>query len=329
MVSGALTSRELTQVYLHRIRELNPLLRRRDRNQPEAVDRGAARRRAPRGPPARPAARHPDPGEGQHRDRRHDADDRRLARAGEQQVPRMRRSWRACAPPGRDPRQGEPVGVGELPRLRAETSTAGARAAASRAIRTSSSFDPCGSSSGSAVAPAANLCAAAVGTETDGSIVCPSRNNLVFGLKPTLGLLSQDGIIPIAHSQDTAGPMARTVTDVAILLGVMRRRSAQVAGQTADDYTPFLVANALPEASSASTSDTSPPTTPGEPDMLAVAEQGIAAITSLGATVVPIDTGDIFEYSGAEFMVLLLEFKAQVAEYLDALVTPRCGRWPI
>src|SRR5437867_3557942 len=91
------------------------------------------------------------------------------------------------------------------------------------------SFDPCGSSSGSAAAPAANLCAAAVGTETDGSVVCPSTNSLVFGLKPTLGLLSQDGIIPIAHSQDTAGPIARTVSDLAILLGLMRTLSDLIA----------------------------------------------------------------------------------------------------
>src|SRR6266699_3001578 len=83
------------------------------------------------------------------------------------------------------------------------------------------SFDPCGSSSGSAAAPAANLCATAVGTETDGSVVCPSGNNLVFGLKPTIGVLSQDGIIPIGHSQDTAGPIARTAVDVAIMLGAM------------------------------------------------------------------------------------------------------------
>jgi Asp-tRNA(Asn)/Glu-tRNA(Gln) amidotransferase A subunit family amidase len=79
-------------------------------------------------------------------------------------------------------------------------------------------FDPCGSSSGSAVAPALNLCAGAVGTETDGSIVCPAGNNLVVGLKPTRGLLAGDGVIPIAHSQDTAGPICRTVTDAAILL---------------------------------------------------------------------------------------------------------------
>ena len=68
-------------------------------------------------------------------------------------------------------------------------------------------WDPCGSSSGSAVAPAANLCAFAIGTETDGSIVCPSGSNAIVGLKPTVGLVAQDGIIPISHSQDTAGPM--------------------------------------------------------------------------------------------------------------------------
>src|SRR5207237_10199598 len=85
------------------------------------------------------------------------------------------------------------------------------------------SFDPCGSSSGSAVAAAANLCAAAIGSETDGSIVCPAGNNLIVGLKPSAGLLAQDGIIPIAHSQDTAGPMARTVTDVAVLLCALQK----------------------------------------------------------------------------------------------------------
>ena len=81
--------------------------------------------------------------------------------------------------------------------------------------------NPCGSSSGSGVAVAANLCAAAVGTETDGSIICPSHTNGIVGIKPTLGLVSRAGIIPIAHSQDTAGPMARTVTDAAILLAAL------------------------------------------------------------------------------------------------------------
>ena len=79
----------------------------------------------------------------------------------------------------------------------------------------------CGSSSGSGAAVAANLCTAAVGTETDGSIICPSQTNGIVGIKPTLGLLSRTGIIPVAHSQDTPGPMARTVSDAAILLGAM------------------------------------------------------------------------------------------------------------
>ena len=81
--------------------------------------------------------------------------------------------------------------------------------------------NPCGSSSGSAVAVAANLCTVAVGTETDGSIVCPSSINGIVGIKPTLGLISRNGVIPIAHSQDTPGPMARTVGDAAILLNVL------------------------------------------------------------------------------------------------------------
>lgn len=79
----------------------------------------------------------------------------------------------------------------------------------------------CGSSSGSGAAVAANLCVVAVGTETDGSIICPAQTNGIVGIKPTLGLVSRSGIIPIAHSQDTAGPMARTVADAAILLGAM------------------------------------------------------------------------------------------------------------
>src|SRR5215831_9797004 len=93
------------------------------------------------------------------------------------------------------------------------------------------SYTSWGSSSGSGAATAASLCAAAVGTETDGSITGPSAVENIFGLKPTLGLISQDGIVPISHQQDTAGPMARSVTDVAILLGVMQTPSGAVAGQ--------------------------------------------------------------------------------------------------
>ncbi len=111
--------------------------------------------------------------------------------------------------------------------------------------------NPCGSSSGSGAATAANLCALAVGTETDGSVVCPSNANGIVGIKPTLGLISRSGIIPIAHSQDTAGPMARTVRDAAILLSALAgsdprdSATAASAGKIAADYTQFLDPNGL------------------------------------------------------------------------------------
>jgi amidase len=181
-------------------------------------------------------------------------------------------------------------------------------------------FDPCGSSSGSAVAPAANLCAASVGTETDGSIVCPSGNNLVVGLKPSMGLLSQDGIIPIGHSQDTAGPMTRTVTDAAIMLSVMQTPFGAAAGQPLpQDYTVFLQRGALKGARIGVDERYFTPDYGGEPDLIAVAQQGMAAMTALGATLVPTDSGDPFEYFDAEFAVLLNEFKAQIAGYLETL----------
>ena len=106
--------------------------------------------------------------------------------------------------------------------------------------------NPCGSSSGTGAAVSANLCVAGVGTETDGSVVCPSSANGLAGLKPTVGLVSRSGIIPISHSQDTAGPMARTVRDVAILLGAMTGADPQDAatadsrGKLPADYTRFL-----------------------------------------------------------------------------------------
>src|SRR4029077_2318465 len=103
--------------------------------------------------------------------------------------------------------------------------------------------NPSGSSSGSGVAVAANLCVVAVGTETDGSIVSPSSANGIVGIKPTVGLVSRSGVIPISHSQDTAGPMARTVRDAAILLGVLAgpdpedKATADSEGKAAANYT--------------------------------------------------------------------------------------------
>jgi amidase len=182
-------------------------------------------------------------------------------------------------------------------------------------------FDPCGSSSGSAVAAAANLCAAAVGVETDGSIVCPAGNNLVVGLKPTLGLVPQDGIIPIAHSQDTAGPIARSVTDVAILLSALQSPFGPVAGHSVpSDYTLFLQRGALKGARIGMDQRYFTPDFGGEPDLVAVANNiAIPALTSLGATVTPTDTGNLFDYMDAEITVLLTEFKVLIAQYLAAL----------
>src|SRR5690242_18644163 len=106
--------------------------------------------------------------------------------------------------------------------------------------------NPCGSSSGSGAAASANFCTAAIGTETDGSVVCPSSANSLVGIKPTVGLVSRAGIIPIAHSQDTAGPMARTVTDAVLLLNAIMGEDARdpmtnaSRGHSATDYTQFL-----------------------------------------------------------------------------------------
>jgi amidase len=181
-------------------------------------------------------------------------------------------------------------------------------------------FDPCGSSSGSGAATAANLCAAAVGTETDGSVVCPSGNNLVVGLKPTVGLVAQDGIIPIAHSQDTAGPMCRTVTDVAIMLGVMQSPFGEVIGHKLPrDYTKFLRRGALSGARIGIDRRYFTPAFGGEDDLIAVVKPALHTMEDLGATLVTTDTGDSNVYFDAEFTVLLFEFKVQIADYLAGL----------
>jgi amidase len=181
-------------------------------------------------------------------------------------------------------------------------------------------LDPCGSSSGSAVAPAAGLCAAAVGTETDGSIVCPAGVNLVVGLKPTLGLLAQEGIIPVAHSQDTAGPMARTVTDVAIMLGAMQSPFGPVASRPLPtDYTQFLARGTLRGARIGVDRRYFGPVYGGGPDVVALAEAALDALRELGAVLVDTDTGNPFAYLAAERTVMRTEFKVDIAVYLATL----------
>lgn len=182
--------------------------------------------------------------------------------------------------------------------------------------------NPCGSSSGSGVAVAANLCAAAIGTETDGSIVCPSSANSIVGIKPTLGMVSRAGIIPIAHSQDTAGPMARTVTDAAILLaalvGVDPRDEATAAlrGKALPDYTKFLDANGLRGARIGVARKFF-----GFSDRVdKLIAEAIEVIRKAGATVVdPADVPTTGKFDKSELEVLLYEFKADLNKYLAGL----------
>ena len=187
------------------------------------------------------------------------------------------------------------------------------------------SYTSWGSSAGSGNGAAANLCAAAIGTETDGSITGPSAVENIVGLKPTLGLVSQDGIVPIAHEQDTAGPMGRTVTDVAILLGVLQSPWGEVLGhQLPSDYTQFLNPNAFQGARIGWDTrffDYSyyGSGIPGDELTVAFAQNALAVMQSLGATIVPTDTGDVFAYNGDEFTALLYEFRAQIADYLATL----------
>jgi amidase len=187
------------------------------------------------------------------------------------------------------------------------------------------SYTSWGSSSGSGNGAAANLCAVAIGTETDGSITGPSAVENIVGLKPTLGLVSQDGIIPIAHEQDTAGPMARSVTDVAILLGALQSPWGEVIGHPLpDEYTQFLQRGSLEGARigrDVRFFDYSyyGSGIPGDEETVAFAENALDVMESLGATIVDTDTGDVFAYTDDEFTALLYEFRAQIADYLGTL----------
>jgi amidase len=182
--------------------------------------------------------------------------------------------------------------------------------------------NPCGSSSGSAAAVSANLCALAIGTETDGSIVCPSSANGIVGLKPTLGLVSRAGIIPIAHSQDTAGPMARTVRDAAILLGALAGADARDAA-TADaaahlsaDYTRFLDAGGLKGARIGVVRKAFG----FNPRVDALMEEALKEMGRQGAVLVdPAEIPHAGEYDDSELEVLLYELKADLAAYLAEL----------
>ncbi|HEU5347067.1 MAG TPA: amidase [Ktedonobacterales bacterium] len=182
---------------------------------------------------------------------------------------------------------------------------------------------PCGSSSGSASAVAANLCAASVGTETDGSILCPASTNGVVGIKPTVGLTSRAGVIPIAHSQDTVGPFGRTVADAAILLGALAGEDASdpathgVTNTIPADYRSYLNADALRGARIGIPREVY---TGFSEKTDAVFTTVIETLKSLGAVLVdPADmsTAKQMQTTRAELTVLLYEFKADLNAYLS------------
>jgi amidase len=182
--------------------------------------------------------------------------------------------------------------------------------------------NPCGSSSGSGAGVSANLCAVAIGTETDGSIVCPSSANGTVGIKPTVGLVSRSGIIPISHTQDGAGPMCRTVLDAAILLGALTGAdpddSATAAGhgKSFTDYTHFLDANGLRGARIGVVRKYF-----GFNDAVdALMAQALDVMRKSGAEIVdPADIETIGKTGKNEDIVLLYELKADLNAYLARL----------
>jgi amidase len=182
--------------------------------------------------------------------------------------------------------------------------------------------NPCGSSSGSGAAASANFAAIAVGTETDGSVVCPSSTCGLVGIKPTLGLVSRAGIIPIAHSQDTAGPMARTVADATILLGALTGIDARDAatsdsrGKGLADYTTFLDAGGLKGARIGVARKSF-----GFNDRVdKLMQEAIDVMKRLGAEIIdPADIPTAGKFDDSEFEVLLYEFKADLNAYLATL----------
>lgn len=172
--------------------------------------------------------------------------------------------------------------------------------------------NPCGSSSGTGAGIAANFATVGVGTETDGSIVCPSATNGLVGIKPTVGLIDASGIVPISHSQDTPGPMARTVSDAAILLTALATNEMHRT-----DYAKSLDANGFKGVRIGAVRKFAD----NNPDVKANYEQAIAAMRAAGAIVVDVELPNLGKYDDEENIVLQFEFKHDLNAYLAALPT--------
>ncbi|GAB3336308.1 amidase [Marilutibacter aestuarii] len=183
---------------------------------------------------------------------------------------------------------------------------------------------PCGSSAGTGSAISANLAAVGIGTETDGSIICPSAVAGLVGLKPTVGLVSRNGIIPISSSQDTAGPMTRSVADAAILLAAMAGRddadaaTAQSVGRAVFDYPAHLDPDALRGARIGLLRGSMG----FHPDVDDALERAVAAMRAAGATIVDAEIPTAGQWRQAEFEVLLYEFKNGLEHYLRSHDAP-------
>jgi amidase len=182
--------------------------------------------------------------------------------------------------------------------------------------------NPCGSSSGSGAAASANFTAVSIGTETDGSIVCPANENGVVGIKPTVGLVSRAGVVPISHTQDTVGPHARTVADAAAVLGALvgvdprDPATAASAGKFFRDYTQFLDPNGVNGVRLGVARDYEGV---GSPHTDAVFEQALSALQAAGAILVDVHFPHLDEINsgGSEFTVLLNDFKHDLNAYLS------------
>jgi amidase len=202
--------------------------------------------------------------------------------------------------------------------------------------------NPCGSSAGSGAAASANFATVSFGTETDGSIVCPGNANGVVAIKPTVGLTSRAGVVPISHTQDTVGPHARTVADAAVALGVIQSRTYdgrdpatgdvplgwQHTGKTRpkdipEDYTQFLNPDGLKGATLGLTRAglTGFENVPTPKSVLEALEQAVKALRDAGATVIDLDAqGFVFPSPDGELFVLLYDFKGDVADYFATRV---------
>lgn len=186
--------------------------------------------------------------------------------------------------------------------------------------------NPCGSSAGTGSAIAANLASLGIGTETDGSVICPAAMTGLVGIKPTLGLVSRGGIIPLAHSQDTAGPMTRTVADAAALLAVMAGSDpGDAATATANSHAADYTQSLKPGALAGKRIGVVRKLAGMEPNADRVLEQSISVLKAQGATIIdPVDVPNVDKLGTDEFTVLLYELKHDLAQYLaGANVAPK------